>query len=231
MARRPNLESSEDPDPTGGPTIEQTVNDIVSQTINDIAAKTGNTPDYINLDVLRDLLHRLLLHCDLFWGRYEGALAHAQSRRNAIDAHGAAKTLLTTLSQDGALRGRAEATGLLPPLETSPLEAFYRGFDPKKLDVGAKKIMEDTKRRLGIWGRPLDRLVELLLEFYEDAEGFGLAATSSRPARRGKAPDSPFVCFAHRVTTALDIKCKPLTIHLAYERIRQRQRHQHHTAK
>jgi hypothetical protein len=219
MTRRPRPESFADH--AGGPTIEQTVNDIATQTIDDIAAKTGSAPDNINLDVVRVQLHAQLLVCNELWGRYESAREnYARTRKSAIDAQRAANVLLTSL-RDEVLRREAEATGLLPPLETSPLEAFYKRIVSGELDIGAKEFMEDTKRLLGMWGRPLDTLVQWLMQTYEDV--FKQEAKSSKP-RKGGPPDTPFVRFAYRVTTALGIKCAPLSIHLAYERIRKRQR-------
>jgi hypothetical protein len=201
-----------------GPTVEETVKVIVAETIDDIVAKTGNAPD-IDLAVLHDHVHGILLFCGQFWGAYEGARDHAPSRKDAIDARDAAGTLLTLL-QNEALRREAEAVGLLPPLETSPLEAFYDRINPEKLAVGAKEVMERTKRDLGIWGRPLDRLIEWLMHFYEDI--FKQDATSWRP-REGGPPDTPFVRFVLRVTTALKIKCAPASIQSAYDRIQKRQ--------
>lgn len=208
--------------PVREPTIEQTVNDIASETINDIAAETGSAPGHIDSDALR----AQLLWCNRLWGLHEGARDHAPSRDKAIRARAAVSTLLALLRDDEVLRREAEAAGLLPPLETSPLKAFYNQIDPKKLNVGAKEVMTNTKELLGMWGRPLDTLVEWLQQVYEDI--FKQPAKSWR-LTDGSPADTPFVRFVHRVTTAFGIKCSRLTIHLAYERIRRRQRQ--HTTK
>jgi hypothetical protein len=177
-----------------------------------IVAAAGRDPHRISLDDLR----ALLLQINGYWAVWEGARGHAQARKKAIRARDASWTLLTLLRDDEILR--MEAPDLLPCLEV-----FYNRIDPKKLAIEASEIIRNTKKRLGMRGRPLDTLVDWLRQSYEDI--FGEHATSWRPPD-GSPPDTPFVGFAHQATIESGIKCTRLTIHSAYERNRRRQ----HTA-